>query len=105
MATTGAASSAEPIRLSRRSTSRAPVTARVTCSIRRHRWASASSVHSAGVSGNTRRALGPAFGKRVAQASSMVKAAMGASQMVSRSNTASITVRAARRRSESGRSQ
>jgi hypothetical protein len=35
-------------------------------------------------------------GKRVSQASSMVKGISGPSQAVSRSNTASITVRAAR---------
>ncbi len=35
----------------------------------------------------------------------MVKGMSGSSQMVRRSNTASITVRQARRRSESGRSQ
>ena len=50
-------------------------------------------------------ALGPASGKRVAQASSQVKARIGASQMVSRSKATSITVRAARRRSRCGGSQ
>ena len=62
-------------------------------------------VQSAGVGGITRRQLEPASGKRVVQASSVVKGMSGASQMVSRSNTASITVRAARRARLSGRSQ
>ena len=47
----------------------------------------------------------PASGKRSVQASSVVKQSSGASQMVSRSKAASITVRAARRRRLSGASQ
>ena len=103
--TLGAASSAPPMRFSRRSISSAPVTTRVTASTWDQRAASASLRQAAGVAGKTRRLLEPASGKRVVQASSMVKGASGDSQMVRRSNTRSITVRAARRRTASGRSQ
>lgn len=93
------------MRFSRRSTSSAPVTARVTACTRSQRAASASLRQASGVSGKTCRLMEPVLGKRVDQASSMVKGASGDSQIVRRWNTASITVRAARRRRASGRSQ
>jgi hypothetical protein len=81
------------------------VTTRVTASTLAQRAASASSRQASGVTGITLRQLEPASGNRVAQASSMVKLASGDSHAVNRSNTRSITVRQARRRRLSGRSQ
>ncbi len=104
--TLGAASSDDPIRFSLRSTSSAPVIAsRTHCCTFDQRVPSTSFRHSAGVSGISRMALEPPSGKRLVQASSMVKGISGASQAVRRSNIRSITVRQARRRRESGRSQ
>ncbi len=69
-----------------------------------HFSASASSRHSAGMSGNSRRCtLSSRDGKRVSQASSAVKHRIGASQAVRHENSWSSTVRAARRRTESVR--
>ncbi len=103
--TQGAASSAEPIRFSRRSTSRAPVTTASTDCTRAHRSASTSLRQAGGVSGKTRSAFGPASGNRVVQASSVVKQAIGDSHAVSRWKQASITVRQARRVGLAGASQ
>ncbi|MNW07021.1 hypothetical protein D3C71_2035350 [compost metagenome] len=69
------------------------------------RLASAGLRHWSGVSGMTRAQFVPVSGKRVVQASSMVKGVRGASQAVRRLKTSSITVRTARRRTLSGRSQ
>ncbi|MNJ39618.1 hypothetical protein D3C77_344960 [compost metagenome] len=76
-----------------------------TVSTLAQRSASAVLRHWPGVSGITRAQLVPASGKRVVQASSMVKGVSGASQAVRRANTSSITVRTARRFMLSGRSQ
>ena len=103
--TWGAASRDEPMSLSRRWPSRLMVTRPRVCLTLSQRAASASLRQTCGVSGRTRRPLEPALGKRVVHASSQVKAASGDSQAVSRTKISSITVRQARRRSLSGRSQ
>ena len=97
--TIGAASRLAPMRLSRRSTSSAPVTTRRARRMPSHFAARAASCQSRGVSGkSTRWTELSSPGKRASQTSSMVKGSIGASQVTRRWNRASSTVRAARRR-------
>ena len=94
------------MRFSRRSISSAPVTTRRACRTASHFAASAGSSHSTGVSGKSTRCTELSSpGKRSSQTSSMVKTSIGASHVTSRWNSASSTVRAARRRGSPAASQ
>ncbi len=99
------ACSEDPIRPDRRASSRLAVTACRLRRISRQRNPSASPRQDAGSVGNSRRCTLSASPKRAPQASSAVKHSTGASQVVRQRCRWSSTVRAARRRGLSGRSQ
>src|SRR6185312_10614931 len=101
----GSASSEEPIFLSARASSSAPVTTRRNSRMRFHFSTSAVSVQAAGAAKKSCRWTLSSAPKRVVQTSSMVKHRMGAYQVTMQRKMVSITVRAARRRGASTGSQ